>query len=468
MNRKTALFWGMLVFGLIGCAASPPDRTFPAPRPLGSDLPTFRAHTESTTGPEPSAFEDEEPADTLTLRQALALALMKNPELSAFSSEIRAREAAALQAGRLPNPHLGADMEDIGVGTETTLRLSQLIETGGKRAARIEVASLNRDLAGWDYETKRIDVLTRVSQTFIEVLSAQQNITLAEERGRLAEEVARVVSERVRAGKVSPIEETRANVGLSSAKIELERAGRSLDLSRKRLAAAWGNTIPRFEKVAGNLGSLLAIPPVEQLAQRLSQNPDLARWATEISQRQAVIDLERSRTLPDMTLSGGVRRFDETRGDRVCIVGLTIPLPIFNRNQGGIQEAQHRLQRAKQERRAAEVRVATALSEAYRALSRAHSEAQALQEHLLPGAEQAFEAVNEGYRLGKFGLLDVLDAQRTFFSARAQHLRALADYHQAVAEVERLIGEPLDVTRFYSKTDPFKKRSIKITESSNE
>lgn len=443
MNRKTALFWGMLVFGLIGCAASRPDRTFPAPRPLGSDLSTFRAHTESTTGPEPSVIEDEEPADTLTLRQALALALMKNPELSAFSSEIRAREAAALQAGRLPNPHLGADMEDIGVGTETTLRLSQLIETGGKRAARIEVASLNRDLAGWDYETKRIDVLTRVSQTFIEVLSAQQNITLAEERGRLAEEVARVVSEKVRAGKVSPIEETRANVGLSSAKIELERAGRSLDLSRKRLAAAWGNTIPQFEKVAGNLGSLPSIPPVEQLAQRLSQNPDLARWATEISQRQAVIDLERSRTLPDMILSGGVRRFDEIE-ETAFVVGVTIPLPIFDRNQGAIQEAQHRLQRAKQERRAAEVRVATALSEAYGALSRAHSEAQALRDHLLPGAESAFEAVNEGYRLGKFGLLDVFDAQRTFFSARAQHLRALADYHLAAAEVERLIGEPLD------------------------
>lgn len=453
MHLKAIILGVALLLGLTGCATDRSNTAFPELRPLGSDLPVFRPPVKSEATQKP--IEIEEPTGTVTLRQALALALMKNPELQAFSWEVRAREAAALQAGLLPNPAIAADMQDLnGSGAsigdvrqpQTTLQLSQLIELGGKRSKRREVASFTRDLAGWDYETKRIDVATQVSQTVIDVLSAQQQLALMEETVRLAEQVAGIVSERVKAGKVSPVEETKANVALSSTRIELERARREWEASRKRLAATWGSTAPLFERAEGDLGPVSAIPSLPQLAQRLSQNPDLARWATEISQRQAVIDLEKSMAIPNITLMGGVRRYN-TSEDNVFVVSLSIPLPLFNRNQGGIEEARFRLTRAEKERRAAEVRVATALAEAYRALSTAYVEVTSLEETVLPGAKTAFEAVNEGYRLGKFGLLDVLDAQRTFFGSRAQLLRALTDYHQAVADVERLIGERLDAAQ---------------------
>lgn len=439
------LIFILFFFGSHTDATARAEELPPTPRPLGSDLPAFRA-------PAPSQEMSNEPTGTITLRQALMMALMRNPELRAFSWEVRASEAAALQAGLLHNPTIGADLQDLGVSVspesvpqpQATLTLSQIIELGGKRTKRREAAALSRDLAGWDYEAKRIDLFTQVSQAFADLLRAQQQSALTEETVRLAEETARVVSERVRAGKVSPIEEIRANVALASAGIERDRAGKELEAARKRLAATWGSMTPRFEKGEGTLEAVSPIPSLAQLAERLSQNPELARWATEIAQRQATVDLERSRTIPDLTLMGGIRRY-ETTGDNVFIIGLSLPLPLFNRNQGGIQEARDRMAKGEEERRAAEMHVTTALSEAYRALSTAHAEATALEKSVLPGAAQAFEAVNEGYRLGKFGLLDVLDAQRTLFGSRAQHLRALADYHQAVAEVERLIGEPLDV-----------------------
>lgn len=454
MHSKRLILGVVLLFGIAGCATDRSGTAFPEPRPLGSNLPAFRPPTKPEKAPQ-EPIEIEEPTGAITLRQALALALMKNPELQAFSWEVRAREAATLQAGLLPNPAIAADMQDLnGSGAsigdvrqpQTTLQLSQLIELGRKRSKRRDVASFTRDLAGWDYETKRIDVATRVSQTFIDVLGAQQQLALMEETVRLAEQVAGIVSERVKAGKVSPVEETKANVALSSTRIEMERARREWEASRKRLAATWGSTAPLFERAEGDLGPVSAIPSLPQLAQRLSQNPDLARWATEISQRQALVDLEKSRAIPDITLMGGVRRYN-TSEDNVFVVGLSIPLPLFNRNQGGIEEAHFRLTRAEEERRAAEVRVATALAEAYRALSTAYVEVTSLEKTVLPGAKTAFEAVNEGYRLGKFGLLDVLDAQRTFFGSRAQLLRALTDYHQAVADVERLIGERLDAVQ---------------------
>lgn len=396
----------------------------------------------------------EEPTGDLTLHQALALALSRHPELTALAGEERAREAAVRQTEFLPNPSLSAELEDLAGSGEfrgtdrmqTTLQLSQPIELGGKRAARRRATSLARDLAGWDLEAKRSEISARVASAFVVLLSAQQQHTFAEEAVRLAERVTSVVSERVRAGKVSPVEETKATIALTSSRIELDRSDQALQAARRGLASTWGNAVPRFGSAEGNMETLLPIPPLDQLIPRLADHPELARWEAEISQRRAVIDLERSRAFPDLTISGGIRRFSETE-DTAFIVGLSLPLPIFNRNQGGIAEARERETKGEAERQAAELRLVAALTEAHRALSTAHTEATILKETLLPRAQEAFEAVNEGYRLGKFGLLDVLDAQRTLFGSRAQYLRSLTEYHKSVADVEWLTGKRLDAAR---------------------
>ena len=444
MRSKTTISGVILLFGLAGgCVGNRFAAPFPASRPPAAQ--------EGTAKNLSNPVEMDEPTGAVTLPQALAVALMKNPELAAFSWERRAQDAATLQAGLLPNPTLDLEMEDLGVSTspdtvpqrQHALQLSQSIEMGGKRVKRRVAAALSRDLAGWDYDAQRIDLFTQVSHAFTDLLSAQGQQGLAEDGVRLAEEGARVVSERVRAGKVSPIEETRANVAVASAGIERDRARNKRDAARKALAATWGSTIPRFDHADGALGPPAPVPDLAQLTARLAQSPALARWTTEIAQRRAAVDLEQSLAVPDLTLTGGLRRYESTE-DHVFSLGLSLPLPLFDRNPGGIQAARDRLAKGEAERRAAEVRVTTALSDAYQALSTASIEATTLAEKVLPAATQVFEAVSEGYRLGKFGLLDVLDAQRTLRGAREQHLNALADYRHAVAEVERLIGGALD------------------------
>ena len=143
-------------------------------------------------------------------------------------------------------------------------------------------------------------------------------------------------------------------------------------------------------------------------------------------------------------MSAGYRRFTDLDSNAL-LIGASVPLPLFDRNRGGIQEASARVSKAQAEQRAAQMRVTTALAEAYRAMAGAQDEVATLGANVIPGAQSAFEAVSEGYRLGRFGYLDVLDAQRTLVSANAQYLRALAEFHKAVAEVERLIGAPLAV-----------------------
>ena len=143
---------------------------------------------------------------------------------------------------------------------------------------------------------------------------------------------------------------------------------------------------------------------------------------------------------------GGYRRFPDV-AYAAYLFGVSLPLPLFDQNSGAVNEAKSRLSKGYEQRRAVESRVATALADVYRALSSAHDEALQLRQTVLPGSRQTFDAVTEGYRLGKFGLIDVLDAQRTMIAAGTQYLRTLAEYHKAVADVERLIGAPLNDNR---------------------
>ncbi len=392
----------------------------------------------------------QEPVGVMVLSQALALALTRNPQLAAFSNEIRAREAATLQASLIPNPVLGVQASNFANNTFSgadadvvTLQLSQLIELGGKRAARTEAAALNKELADWDYETQRIAVLTQVTKDFIEVLAAQRRLQLAQQLIDLADQVVKSATARVQAGSVTPLEETKAKVMRASTKIEWNRAQRELQAKRKRLAASWGSTEARFDSVQGELTSVRQPPSLQQLLQRIKLNPNLARWATEISQRQALVRVEESKVIPNITVSLGTNKYLD--GDNYNLnAGISMPLPLFNRNQGNVMAAERQLNKAKDERRHVEVQMTTELNTVYQQLHAAYAEIVALQETVIPGAETAFKAADRGYRLGEFGILDVLDAQRTLFGVKIQYLQSLADYHLNVADIERLLGGSLN------------------------
>ena len=422
-------------------------------RPLGRGLPVYLPALEAVERREASTVVN--PTGAVSLREALALALLRNPALATFAWESRALEARILQAGRPLNPTLDLLAEDFGasrmpgsdadqpVQPQATIQLSQVIELGGKRTARQQVAALDRDLAAWDYETARIDVFTEVSRAFTAVLAAQETVALSQEAIRLVTEVEQSVAARVEAGVVSPIEATRAGVAVASARADAARASRALEASRTRLALLWGSPTAVFSSATGDLkAEPPPLPAVDALAAMLDQNPALARWAAEMAQREAVLALERAKRVVDVAVSAGYRRYT-TVDSNAFVVGASIPLPLFNRNAGGIEEARLRLAKGQEERRAAAARVGAALAEAYAALAAAHDEITIVRAEVLPGAQETFDAISEGYRLGKFGFLDVLEAQRTVVDAGGRYLRALSAYHDAVVDVERLIGAPL-------------------------
>ncbi|MHC4548870.1 MAG: TolC family protein [Planctomycetota bacterium] len=391
-----------------------------------------------------------EPRGALTLREALAAALRGSPELAASAWEIRAAEARALQASLPSNPELELEAGEFGGegsragfdGAEFALGLSQEILVAGKLGKRTEVARLQGHLAGWDYETVRLDVLTETTRAFVALLAAQERVAFLEESVRLSEEVLRSVREQIEAGKVPRLEASRASVTLSLQRLRLYRARRELQIRRRALAAHWGATVAAFDKVVGDLYATRPLPAADRLESFLAENPASARWSVEMELRRARLELEQAGRYPDVTVTGGVLRFEES-DEHAFLAAISLPLPIFDRNQGGVREALADLERAQQEQRAAVTRLNRKLNEAYLTLSNAAGEVETLEKHVLPAAQEYFDAAGEGLRQGKLGYLEVLVAQRTLFDSKEQLVDALAAYHLAVADVERLIGRSL-------------------------
>ena len=423
------------------------------PRHMEKDISAYPSQIENFQ-PELQALHMGEPSGVITLVQALSLSIMKNPGLAAYSWEVRAAEARILQASLLPNPEFDFEAEELGwsdyrngIGSAVMYFIfSQMLELGDKRGKRTSVARLETDIEDWEYASKRLDLLAGTTKAFIKALAARKKIALSEKFHQLARRVFQVVSDRVEAGKVSPLEKTKAQVTVAGTRIELERARRQWDITRKRLAANWGSISPKFEGVAGDLEKISELPNIDKLLEKTAQNPDQARWETEILLGEAKLEFEKSKRIPNVTVSAGLQRFEQTN-ENAFVVGLSIPIPIFDRNQGRIEEARHNLRKVEEQKKVADVRIKTELNGAYQILSASYLEAMTLKKDVLPAAKRVFEGLSEGYRQGKFRYLDVLDAQRTLFNAQATYIEALANYHETSVEVERLIGRRVDKAR---------------------
>ncbi|ROH88090.1 TolC family protein [Pseudomethylobacillus aquaticus] len=380
-------------------------------------------------------------AQALTLSDAIARAMQANPELAVASREREAITGVQVQAAVRPNPSISTFVEDTRTATrQTTVQINQPLELGNKRAARISAADARYDLAAAELVRKRSDVRAAVMAAFYEVLVAQERETLTASTLELAQGVRDAASKRVQAGKISPVEETKSRLAESNVRIELELARSQLNASRKRLSALWGQDTPDYSRVEGEIEHLPVIAGLESLTRQLEQAPAIQRARLEIEQRNAVVGVERSKRVPDLTLSVGARR-DEEMGLNQAVLGLSIPIPVFDRNQGNLQEALIRTDKARDELLALQVQQTALLQSAYERYLAARQESTTLQDGILPDARQNYDAAVRGFEFGKFGFLDVLDAQRTLFQARFQYLNALQRAHQSIAELTGLLGE---------------------------
>lgn len=381
-------------------------------------------------------------AQSLTLDSALQTAFANNPGLAAAQWEIDIAQGGRQQAGLIPNPVLSVDAEDTRRDTRTTsVKLSQALELGGKRGARIDVASRAQDAAALTLEQRRNTLRADVIDNYYGALRAQERLDLAQRSLDLAERGLVVANGRVTAGKTSPVEATRAQVQLSEIRLEFNRAQMGLTDAYRRLAASTGSATVEFQTVATQS---LPLPPAAQLLARLEQTAELRLAELQILHSEASVGLEKAQRIPDLDVSIG-SQYDAGARERVNLVGVSMPLPLFNRNQGNVLAASRRADQARDLRNATELRLRTETRQALDLWQTANTEVRAFNQQILPAAQSAVDSATRGFEMGKFNFLDVLDAQRTLIAARNQYLTATAQATDAWVRIARIYG---DLARF--------------------
>ncbi|MGS0891941.1 TolC family protein [Burkholderia stagnalis] len=430
----------MLILKLAAAAAfATAAAAYAQPSPLPSPA------TPEDVAPTGSAMSDAASSPSLTLPDALEVAARNNPALRGARADVDASAGALMQAGARPNPEVSFLQEGFSRGERTsTALLNQTIELGGKRGARLDVASYGREAADAQFDEQGAVVRADVIAAFYGLLAAQRQLQVAEESAAIAARSADLAERRAQAGKVSPVEATKAQVAAAAVQIEVVTARGRVEVAREKLSAVMGDARTDRRVARGDLESVPPVEPLPALTARLDDAP-LARIArAEMLRSNAAVSLERARRVPDVTVSAGMKRV--TSGGmpiNQAVVGVSIPIPLFNTNRGALLEATHKAERANADLDRERTRLRLDLTQAYANFQAAAQEAQRLKTDILPGARLALDAMSRGYQLGKFSFLDVLDAQRTLFQGQSQYVRALADAHAARADIGRLVGTPL-------------------------
>jgi len=383
-------------------------------------------------------------AQSLTLEEALdragvspsASELSENPRTMGPRAEVEAAQALVTQAGLRPNPEASLEVENIaGTGpysglraTEYTLSAGVPLELGGKRGARLGAARAEVDVARVREQLAIADLALAVRQRYVAAVAAQARVELGLDVVERNRELARIANELVEAGREPPLRSLRAQAALAEAEAELKAAQANALAARFALGALWSQ-----EPAAAPAAAFPHIePPYELLGDYRGLEPRLA--AAERIAAEMAVGRERALGVPDPTISAGVRRFEESN-DQSFVVGVSIPLPFRNRNQGNIAAAQA-------QSRAASAREAVALADYRQAVAETRAEylaaeakADTLEAESFPHAEEALRLADLGYRSGKFAMLEVLSAAE----ARDDIRRSLIDAREAQGKAAALL-----------------------------
>jgi cobalt-zinc-cadmium efflux system outer membrane protein len=393
-------------------------------------------------------------AQTLSLQTALQRALAANPRLTAAERDVGIASGQSIQAGALINPELSYEQDNsFGSGryrgtqsAETTLQISQLFELFGKRDARIAAGRAALDTATIQRKAVRLEVLSETAIAFLGVLGNQRRIQILDEHINAIDRLTPLLQRRVDAGASSPAETGRAQVASDLVKADREWVRAVLASARRELAVLMGDTSPKYSAVSGRLEAVGRPSSFQSVVAAIDANPQLVRWTAVYAQRNAELLMTRLRPYPDVRLSGGWRHFNDT-GDDAVRLGISIPIPVFDQNQGNIISAEQSLAKTRAEREANRAALIVLAGRAYDSLQGALRELAILRDSTIPKSRQAADAIFEGYGQGRFSLLEVLDAQASVAQARLREQEAQQNFHIAVATIEGLVGNPFALAR---------------------
>lgn len=382
----------------------------------------------------------------LTLPAARQLAQQHSPALAAAWHAIQVQAALCRQTGLPLNPAISAELEEFagsgefsGIGNASArIGLSQELLTGAKQKMALQAAEVELTSALCSYRSLLNELAIQVETRFYAVYFLQEELKLKGARLELLEETGEIIRKRVHAGERSPLDLLKHQAELTDAVLAVKKTRRQLQEAQTTLASTWGEQQPPSLPVTSEL-QRTTTPTLEILQSALKTSAVWQNSQIEISRAKAALAVEESRKYPNVEVEGGLQHFRENN-NWALFVGLSMPLPIFDRNQGNISAAQARLQQAQAETEGRIRELQQALINTWQRWQSAEAELNDLEQECLPAAKQYHDAILTAYQAGEADILELVDSRHNWLAKQEELLALKQDCETNRLELMTLIG----------------------------
>lgn len=387
-----------------------------------------------------------EPTTTLSQEQLIAEALEKNPEMRALRAAISAAEGGVVTARAWLNPDLAVSpgvrrIRDEGSEFHGNAELTQTFEFPGKRALRRAVAEKDVETRKLALDGFRYQLTIRVRRTFYAALASHEILALKEQQVTLAQGFAAAAQNKVQGGFAPEFEATKAEVEVVGA----QRALREIQAQHKVVHAALNTLLGRGPdeplEVTGELSDVVpSLPDSVFREAALLGNPSLKIQASEVARANLNVESISKSRLPDFTIGPNI---EYVRDEQIYGLGVSLPLPLWNRKQGEIASAKGESARAVAEYDALRQEVLREVSSASQNLDAARESLSYLTPEILEKLRAALDDASQSYANGRTTLLIYLETLRTYFNTQTDYFEMLQTLFDAQAELEAAIGVSL-------------------------
>jgi len=393
--------------------------------------------------------------NSLTLQDAIKSTLQHNPQLAGYEFRTQALAGEQQTAALKPQLKLSTHLENVaGSGdfkgldaSEITLSLSSVIELGSQRDARLGLVTARQQQLASSQRVFTLDLLTQVTQQFIAIAAAQEQLKLLQQNQQLAQENVTSLAKQVQVGRTPEAELLRAKASLARATIDVQKTQQQLKSERVKLSAFWTSSPASisaltFSQVEADLFSLPPLVPLPTLISKLDTNPDLAVLGDEVYLRAAELKQAQAERKANIEWNAGVRRL-QVSDDSALVLGVTMPLGSANRAAGAITTASANQAGAEQEQSATRIKLHSQLISLHGTYEQALAEVNSLRSDVLPLLKQALRATADGFQQGRYSYLELNLAQRELLNEQLALIDSAARAYELSADIERITGAAL-------------------------
>lgn len=387
---------------------------------------------------------------TLTLDEAMQLLLKQSPILLRDRQNVAVATANLTQAGLRPNPSFELNSESYPLyesrpgpffnNQELVLRAGQTIETASKRGKRVQVARQELGVSESEVGNTIRQLKAELKRRYYTVVLAKAQRELADEILKQFDEIIRLNEARFKQGEISGLEMNRIRAERLRFFTDVLDSDLQLRNAKTALLELLGvSDLSTPLDVAETLGVRpLALTPQDLQAQALQARPDLLAERQRLERNRQDLRLQKAEGVPNVTPFIGYKR---DLGANTLAFGLNVPLPFFNRNQGGVGRATAQITQQQYEVSRVLLAVQRDVQEAYQSLQTQAQKVRAMEQEYVPSARRARDIAQQSYRLGALDLIGLLDAERVYRETVRAYNVALFDYNASVFQLEAAVGK---------------------------